>query len=123
MTDSGAKARLRSDYALLRGTIVPRLARPWHEAADEHAVHFEEELARELHPEHRLWGETWLLIARRQDQDDFAFLLPGGRIATVHLTFTGEAERDNWPATAVSPSADAWIRDIVQPDIDYWSQA
>lgn len=117
------KAPLRSDYALLRGTIVPRLAAPWHQADDEHAAFFEEELTRELHPKHVLWGESFLLIARRQDQDDFAFLLPGGRIATVHLTFTGKAEQDNWPATAVSPSAEAWLRDMVQPDIDYWNRA
>ena len=123
MSGEEERARLRSDYARLRGTIVPRLAAPWHAAADEDAAFFEEELARELHPKQLLWGETCLLIARRQDQDDFAFLLPGGRIATVHLTFTGKAEHDNWPATAVSPSAEAWIRDIVLPEIEDWNRA
>ena len=65
------------------------------------------------------WGEQPRLIGRRFDQDDALFLLPGGRVAEVHLTWSGKREPDpGWPSTAIWPSLEAWAKASMRADHD-----
>ena len=122
MKDSDWTARqtkLRAQFAPHRERLANALREPWY-AEDEPGDFFESELALEVHPDHPLWGDTWLLIARRQDQDDFAFALSSGRIATVHLTFKGAREHGPWPGTTISDSLDTWLSEVAEEDSRDW---
>jgi len=57
---------------------------PWYSAEGDGQV-LEEQLARECGPQHRLYGVTAKLIARRADQDEALFALEDGRIADEGL--------------------------------------
>jgi hypothetical protein len=82
---------------------------PWY-AVDDEAVRraWEEELRKEIGPKHPLWNVGMQLVARRDDRDAAVFRLDDGRIAEVHVTWTGTAERDPWPRTAIFANVDHW---------------
>jgi len=75
---------------------------------------FEAELLRESKPGHALFGIPVAAIGRRYDQDDVLFeLLDGsGRVAEVHLTWTGERERPPWPGTTLFASFEDWAESV-----------
>ena len=59
---------------------------------DSHAQSFVAELQRELSPEHPLFGQRFIAVARRFDCDDALFRIEGApeRFAVVHLTWRGQ---------------------------------
>lgn len=67
----------------------------------------EAELARELCPEHLLYGLEASALARRWRRDDILFRLGDGRFAQVHLTHRLETD-PQWPSTDIYPSFEAW---------------
>lgn len=81
---------------------------------------FEIELRREVCEKHILFGLDAKVIARRQELDDFLFALPGGRYASVHLTWSQESD-PTWPSTAIYDSS-AQMQSEVQRDIDEWNE-
>lgn len=91
---------------------------PWYAVA-EHETQggLEIELRREMCDTHVLAKEPAItLIGRRADTDDALFLLAGGRVAEVHLTWRQSTETDpRWPAAAVYASLEAWARESMQP--------
>lgn len=78
------------------------------------------ELKKELHRKHPLYKFKVILIGRRQDNDDILLALEDGRIARVHLTWSGGREHGPWPATRIFPDKkDFWERAMEQ-DICTW---
>ncbi|MGN8001430.1 hypothetical protein [Sphingomonas sp. 22176] len=70
---------------------------------------WEQQLVREVGPQHILRGLVPTLIARRFDCDDALFRLPDGRIAEVHLTWRESEEPDpRWPSTGIFSSLEKW---------------
>jgi hypothetical protein len=91
---------------------------PWTPVESE-AANLEAELQRELAPGHPLYGHPAQAIARRIDCDDvlFAAMSPPGRIAVVHLTWSGQPETDpRWPAVVVFANLDDWVTRGMRPD-------
>ena|SRR5713101_4632331 len=70
---------------------------PWHAVAG--GVE-EFELAKEVSTAHPLFGVKAIAVARRNDNDDVLFFLPGQErdLAIVHLTYHNE-NRAEWPHT------------------------
>jgi hypothetical protein len=90
---------------------------PWYRLADERQrCLLEEELKRELAEGHPLAGLAVKVVARRDDQDDVLVALDNdngenGRVAEVHLTWSGKREADpRWPLTVIFESMDEWQR-------------
>jgi hypothetical protein len=55
-------------------------------------------------------------LARRRDQDDVLFGLADGRVAEVHLTWSGKVEADSrWPRTTIFASIGNWAADRMRP--------
>ncbi len=52
----------------------------------------EAEFARELPPQHNLFGKTVRLLARHDRRDDFLFRIDGSEVAQVHLTWSVETD-------------------------------
>jgi len=78
---------------------------------------FEAELRKEIGDRHLLFGEEFIAIAKRQNQDDVLFLLSDGRLAEVHLTGQGRRENDpRWPRTLFYSTAQVWVERRMQPD-------
>ncbi|XUM21622.1 hypothetical protein ACRAVF_30785 [Bradyrhizobium oligotrophicum S58] len=70
---------------------------------------FEAELARELAPGHALATLPVRIIAKRDDCDDILVTLNDGRVAVVHLTWSGHREADTrCPTTAIYDSLEDW---------------
>jgi hypothetical protein len=75
---------------------------------------FEEVLLREVGPGHMLYGVPVQAIAKCEANDDVLFrLLDGsGRVADVHLTWTGAfPERPPWPLAVLYDGLEAWLAD------------
>ena len=93
----------------------PHLPDPWAPVGAAQAQSLEQELRRELCPDHALAGIEVECLARRADQDDVLFRLRGheSEFAIVHLTWTRESVPE-WPATAffahAEDLADNWRR-------------
>jgi hypothetical protein len=63
-----------------------------------------------------LFGLSVVALARRYDRDDVLFELADGRVAEVHLTWTGKPERDPcWPETTIFGSCALWIEERMKP--------
>ncbi|MGJ4889286.1 hypothetical protein ACQR1Y_13890 [Bradyrhizobium sp. HKCCYLRH3099] len=78
-------------------------------ADDQLRAAFEEELAREVGPNHALANRSAGIVARREDCDDVLVALEGGRVAQVHLTWTRRCEIDpRWPEAVIYDSMDEW---------------
>ncbi|HEX8528266.1 hypothetical protein [Allosphingosinicella sp.] len=61
------------------------------------------------------------MIARRYDQDDFAYLLGDGSVACVHLSFSSGPDRPPWPSTGMFGDLDDWIENCMLPEHEEWS--
>ena len=61
---------------------------PWESVSSERAKYFEQELARELGPEHALFGRPIKCVALTRRSDDVLFQLGDSTFARVHLTYT-----------------------------------
>jgi hypothetical protein len=85
---------------------------PWHSVADDpsQVEGMEQELSRELSAGRSLFGLQMRTLARRQDCDQVLFAVEDGtgRVAVVHLTWTGSApEQRPLPDATVYPSIEA----------------
>ena len=80
----------------------------WYEITSEsERCELDEELRREVCPEHPLYGIESLAVGRRYRRDDVLFRLGDGRYAQVHLTRRKETSPD-WPSTDIYDSLDDW---------------
>ena len=89
------------------------LPEPWETVEDadmaEYRHAWEVELVCELGPGHLLFGQTPRLICRRLDCDDALFQLEDGRVAEVHLTWSGRREANSvLPETRIFSSLGEW---------------
>ncbi len=74
---------------------------------------FLKELKAEVHPKHQLYRLKLTIIGKRQDNDDILLALEDGRIAVVHLTWSGGREQGPWPASRIFPDKrDFWEREM-----------
>jgi hypothetical protein len=81
----------------------------------------EAQLRRELSPGHPLFGLPAVAVARRADNDDVLFYLPGSErsFAIVHLTWTaGRQPAPDWPHTIRYDSLGQWARDALVADAE-----
>lgn len=89
------------------------LLEPWQRVNSAEAL--EAELARELHPGHRLHGRPGLrALARRADRDDVLFANET-LAAVVHLTWAKETD-PAWPSADLYPSLGEWVTQRMEPD-------
>jgi hypothetical protein len=75
------------------------------EEADE-AARLRAELLQELSPGHLLHGLDLHVIARAIPQDEVVVETADGRVALVHITWSGHAEAPPWPTAEVLDSAE-----------------
>jgi hypothetical protein len=68
---------------------------------------FQGRLDHELQEGHVLWGQGARAIGHNESTDDVVVLLPDGRGAIVHLTWSEERGDPRFPATELHPSAEA----------------
>ncbi|MGJ4902514.1 hypothetical protein ACQR0V_13165 [Bradyrhizobium sp. HKCCYLS2058] len=90
--------------------MIELLPEPWCALTEDHVrTTFEAELAREIAPGHALANLPSSIIAKRDDCDDVLVALSDGRVAVVHLTWSGCREADlRWPTTVIYDSLDDW---------------
>jgi hypothetical protein len=89
---------------------------PWSAVAHGDGA-LEQELRRELAPDHALFGRSVRAAARRQDRDDVLFeLTDTGECAVVHLTWTGRPERPPLPMTRMFESISLWMSTAMMRD-------
>jgi hypothetical protein len=84
---------------------------------------FEEELKKEISPQHLLFGKQVSVIAHRLDQDECLFeIVNENKFAQVHLTWKGKAETDNtWPRTSIFTSFKEWKEQVMIIDNIYYN--
>lgn len=95
------------------------LRAPWQPVEMAHTL--QEELAREMSPEHPLNGLMATAIARRGDCDDVLFEVTGApfTLAVVHLTWSEERD-PRWPATETYRDWAEFAANRLQPDAREW---
>ncbi|MET4151949.1 hypothetical protein BjapCC829_36505 [Bradyrhizobium barranii] len=83
---------------------------PWRQIIDERErLLLEDELRKEVGDGHPLVGWEIKVFARRDDRDDILVSLEDGRVAEVHLTWSGRKEaHPSWPRTAIFASMVKW---------------
>lgn len=94
--------------------------RPW--KAIDNGTAAEMELAKELHPDHPLYGVEVKAIALRTDQDDFLFQIEDSEYyAVIHLTWRGRQEiSPQWPGTSYYKGWKQVYECVIVPDnIEY----
>jgi hypothetical protein len=89
------------------------LPEPWCRLLDDRQrLRLEEEIIREVSSGHPLAGLALRVIAKRDDGDDALLTLDeseNGRVAEVHLTWSGKMEPDpRWPMTTIYESLGEW---------------
>jgi len=95
---------------------------PWHPVEDAAVRHsLRAELERELPRGHVLAGMRVTPIGARQDCDDVLFALENGRVAIVHLTWSGKTEpAPDHPWTALFDSLERFVEDEMKPQHEGW---
>jgi hypothetical protein len=94
---------------------------PWQPIADpDLARAFEDELARELSPGHPLKGLSLTAIGQHGGTADFLFQVNDGtgRVALVHLTWSGKPEAPPWPQSMLFANFAEWAENGMRPDHD-----
>jgi hypothetical protein len=79
---------------------------------DDLGVFLMEELKKEISHDHPLYELVDDVIAKRQDNEDILVSLENGRLAVVHLTWSGKLESKDYPGAVVYSS-----------EIDFWKRA
>ncbi len=100
--------------------VLP-LAAPWLDMADEPQRLKEgllSELKREVHRQHPLYGLKGEVMGQRQDNDDLLIELADGRVAVVHLTWSGKKEHGLWPSTQIYIDRKDFMENRLLPDIE-----
>jgi hypothetical protein len=91
--------------------------KPWESISNERAQYFEDELTRELAPDHALYGQERRAVGKTGASDDVLYRLHGGTFAQVHLTFVREApERSGWPMHYPFETLADWMIAKMLPD-------
>ena len=95
---------------------------PWHPVEDAGARSgLLAELRRELPRGHVLAGVRLTAIGARQDCDDVLFALDDGRVAVVHLTWSGRTEPvSDHPWTVLFDSMERFVQDEMKPEHRAW---
>jgi hypothetical protein len=88
---------------------------PWYEFLPGQAEVFLQEIQSELSPGHPLHGAKLAAVAHSGRADDALFQLEDGRVADVHLTFSGRAEQPPWPRHQVYTSLEEWVQKVMIP--------
>lgn len=89
---------------------TPARPRSWISISSTGAPELDAELARELGPEHSLYGQQVRAIARRLDRDDVVFAIRRSpTVAEVHLTWSGRREPTDFPTTRIFASMLDWF--------------
>lgn len=78
------------------------------------------EFQSELGPLHPLRALAIDAIARRQDSDDVLFLLADGRVAVVHLTWSGESSEAIFPDSVIYRSLEEFEECRMKSDHAEW---
>ena len=96
---------------------------PW-DVIDElrWAEGLENELQKELSPEHKLYGKKATAIATRCDNDDVLFAFDDGSLAVVHLTWAKREETPPWPGHWPYPDALTCWKEHLQPEMEEWDE-
>jgi hypothetical protein len=96
---------------------------PWMDWIDlpDTGTALEEELHQELSPGHPLHGQQVTALAKRMDNDDVLFSLKDGRLAVVHLTWSGQTETLPFPRTQLYHSQKEFWMHKLKPDIESYS--
>lgn len=92
---------------------------PWKPIEDtELARVFEEELAREVAPDHPLYSMPFVAIGQHGGTDDFLFRVNdgSGRFALVHLTWSSQPETAPWPQSMLFDSEIDWVEQGMKLD-------
>jgi hypothetical protein len=79
----------------------------WRDVTDEEETGLGAQLRRELVPGHVLFGQSFRVIARRDDQDDILLELSGARVAELHLTWAANADAA-FPGALVFDDIEDW---------------
>jgi hypothetical protein len=100
---------------------ITEYKKPWQalEGAFAHGPTFESELRKELSPNHPLYGQAVVAVARYLGSDDVLFRLQGEpmRYAVVHFTHSGRAETwPSFPSTEFFDSFDEFAGKRLRPD-------
>jgi hypothetical protein len=88
-----------------------------------HAANLEDELRKEVAVGHPLHLLRIRAIAQRSDTDDVLFEVssPHFRYAVVHLTWSGEPQRDpRSPDTETFPTFANWVKSRMKPDSEQY---
>jgi hypothetical protein len=94
------------------------LLEPWI-AVGQYADNLVDELKAEVNDQHPLWSIHVRPIAQRTDCDDVLFSLEGGRVAVVHLTWSGARECNvTFPEVTFFDSLDEWATNQMFRDHD-----
>jgi hypothetical protein len=95
---------------------------PWHPVKDAGAHNsLLAELHRELPRGQVLAGVEVTPIGARQDCDDILFALDDGRVAIVHLTWSGKTEPvSDHPWTVLFDSLERFVQDEMKPEHEGW---
>jgi hypothetical protein len=85
----------------------------WYPIDRSAADKYVDELKRELHPQHELYGFAVTAVAHRLDQDDVLFIarMDAPVLAAVHLTWRGLADHSIWPHTRLYQRFEDWAAD------------
>lgn len=92
---------------------------PWKRVYGEEAVSLENELRKELHAAHILFGKSCRALGRRIDTDDVLFLVNNSddRLAVVHLIWQCQKEANpHWPHTEIYESVLEWLEERMKLD-------
>ncbi|WP_212496742.1 hypothetical protein, partial [Bradyrhizobium liaoningense] len=100
----------KSTQATVRICGASSVLEPWRQVIDERErLLLEEELRKEIGDRHPLVGLEIKVLGRRDDRDDVLASPEDGRVAEVHLTWSGRKEaHPSWPRTAIFDSMDKW---------------
>jgi hypothetical protein len=96
----------------------PPFLRPWRPLFGDRARFFEQELARELGPDHPLHDRPFVAVAIAGESDDLFFRLDDGTFAQVHLTYTRSPPETvtALPRTQIFETLADWMLAAMVPD-------
>lgn len=84
----------------------------WYEVKSENRMALERELSQEISPGHVLFGLSARAVARREDCDDVLFAVAGSsQVAEVHLVYSSEESRSDWPLTVLYRDLSEWQKE------------
>lgn len=100
---------------------------PWRKLNTDHSENdgLQTELQRELSAKHLISNPGAKVIARRVDNDDVLVLLTGGKVAVVHLAFTGEVDQlpEKYPRTTIYRNISEFVEQRMKMDALEYDQS